>query len=321
MINETEKINMSYDEAVAAMKEEIGSALSLSPVIIRDYMRHLNISRGKYIRALSLLACAQDEDGTVHINAVYAAAAVEILHLATLVHDDIIDDADTRRGNLSLQKKFGKRCAVICGDYLFCLALRTAGRVRDREKYLKTDLPDYMSRICLGELYQHINNNNLDISAYKYLKIISGKTAALFEASFYLGAVLSESHKARAGRFARLGRYVGMVFQLTDDCMNFEAENADEKPVHSDYEQGVITLPLIYAFDKIGSLKQKARLNKLSPGEIYAAVIKAGGTAYARSVAEKYRAKALKLIDELCLADDKKEKMLFILDKASRRSK
>ena len=135
--------------------------------------------------SLSVLTCALDEEELIHRDAIRLAAAVELMHLATLVHDDVIDNADLRRGELSLQKKYGKRTAVICGDYLLCIALKMVSLIEDKDEYVKGRVPDYMSRVCLGELNQHINNGNFDLSVYRYLKIIAGKTAALFEASFY----------------------------------------------------------------------------------------------------------------------------------------
>jgi heptaprenyl diphosphate synthase len=249
---------LTFEAAFSAADEEVERTLSASPALVRTYTRHLAASKGKFIRATSLLACAQTKDGWIHPNAVAFAAAIEILHLATLVHDDIIDNAETRRGSITLQKKYGKRTAVICGDYLLCAALKTAASIPNKKDYLDFSPADYMSRICLGELNQHLNNGNLDLSVYRYLKIISGKTAALFEASFYAGAVLCTDDRRSLAHYRRLGRYVGMIFQLTDDRIDFEAdESAAKKPVQSDYEQGVITLPLIYALQNKPALKRK----------------------------------------------------------------
>ena len=125
-----------------------------------------------------------------------------------------------------------------------------------------------MSRICLGELNQHINNGNIDLSVHQYLRIISGKTAALFEASFFAGAVLAEKDQKEIKQYRKIGRYIGMIFQLTDDCMDFEeTEQKAQKPVQSDYEQDVITLPLIYAFKHLAGLKDRARENALTRSE------------------------------------------------------
>ena len=236
------------NDAIEHVKLEVDKTLSNSPLIIREYTRHLMSSRGKFIRAISVILCAEDNEGFVHQNAVKIAAAIEILHLATLVHDDIIDNADLRRGNVTLQKKYGKRTAVICGDYLLSVSLRMAASLENSKDYLTLELPDYVGKVCLGELDQHINNANINLTIYRYLKIISGKTAALFEASFFAGAIIANSEEAEAKKYKRLGYNIGMIFQLTDDCIDFEntVETAN-KPVQSDYEQGVITLPLIHA--------------------------------------------------------------------------
>ncbi len=324
MTNETNKeLNIEpipAEEALELVKQEVDRTLLKSPLIIRDFTRHLISSRGKYIRALSVVNCAEDANGMVHPNAIKIAAAIEILHLATLVHDDIIDNAELRRGDVTLQKKYGKRTAVICGDYLLTVALRMAGSVENKKEYIELNLPDYIGRLCLGELNQHVNNGNINLSIYRYLKIISGKTAALFEASYFAGAILSGCSEKEANRYRQLGYYVGMIFQLSDDCIDFEDTVEDaHKPVQSDYEQGVITLPLIHAFSKLAELKEKAAAHKITRNEINTAVEKTGGLDFTRSMSGKYYNKAKRVIDELPAANNKKEKLLFILDKAARK--
>lgn len=327
MINHDSNMNdvefIVYDRALELVKEEISRTLSGAPMIIRKYTEHLRATSGKFIRTVSLLSCAQNGEGLIHPNAVKFAAAIELIHLASLVHDDVIDNAGLRRGLVTLQKKYGKRTAVICGDYLFCVAMQTVASVSNKEDYLKLNIPDYMTRVCLGELNQHINNGYLDLSVYRYLKIISGKTAALFEASFCAGAILSTETADREGnndivnKYMKLGRFIGMIFQMQDDCMDFEkTEAVAKKPVQSDFEQGVITLPLIYAFKNMVGLKDKAREKGLSRDEINEAVVKTGGLGYTRMLSKRYYDKAMKIINELNVTMDKRLKLLSVLDKA-----
>lgn len=308
---------VTFDRGIEDAEQLLKSTLLTAPAVVRRYTRHLAGPGGKLIRAKSLLACSQDNQGMIHPDAVKLAAAVEILHLATLVHDDVIDDATTRRGQQTLQKKFGKRSAVICGDYLFCLSLKVAATVsRDRE-YFDLSMPDYMSRICLGELNQNINSRNFDLSVYKYLKIISGKTAALFEAAFYAGAVICKDSKDEADDFSRIGRYVGMIFQLTDDLIDYQSsQKKAKKPVLSDFEHGVITLPLIYAFHKDAKLKSMAKSNKLTKEESRRGVLNTGGIDYTKEISKKYYEKAKILIQRLKATDDKKSTLFEILEKA-----
>jgi heptaprenyl diphosphate synthase len=326
MINEKTKVNdnmelLTYDEALEAVKREMDKTLSASPLIIRNYTKHLTASRGKLIRAISVIICAENDEELIHPNAVKIAAAIEILHLATLVHDDVIDNADLRRGDITLQKKFGKKTAVICGDYLFCAALNLAGSISNKQDYIDFDFPDYMGKVCLGELNQHINNLNLNLSVYQYLKIISGKTAALFEASFHAGSVFAGYSGEECRKYKLLGYYIGMIFQLTDDCIDFEntVETA-KKPVQSDYEQGVITLPLIHAFKENKELKQKAQKTGITRSEINEAVANTGSLNYTHLVVKKYSNKAMKIIDGLSMTESKRHKLTTVLNKASRLS-
>jgi len=318
----TEVKKYHYDDAFEQVKYEVDRLLSTSPLVIRNYTKHLAVSMGKFIRAASVITCAMDREGLISERAVRMAAAVEIMHLATLVHDDVIDNADVRRGEPTLQKKYGKRTAVICGDYLVCAAMKLAAANSEKtelEEYMKLEIPDYMGRVCLGELNQHINNGNLDLTVHQYLKIISGKTAALFEASFFIGAALVEKDQQTIKKYAKLGHNVGMIFQLTDDCMDFEeTEETARKPVQSDYEQNVITLPLIYALKSLGGLKEKARTSVLTRSEINEAVRKTGGLDYTRLVAQKYYLKSQRLIEELNVNKVKENELRFILDKSFR---
>lgn len=321
MTNENKNLNnecIAYDEAIGLVKDEVDNILSTSPLIIRKYTKHLTYSRGKFIRGMSVIMCAENVDGSIHPNAIKIAAAIEILHLATLVHDDVIDNADIRRGEDTLQKKYGKRTAVICGDYLLCSALKLTASIEKPEDYLKLNVPDYMGKVCLGELNQHINNKNLNLSVYQYLKIIAGKTAALFEASFYAGALFLENREKDLNRYRQLGFYIGMIFQLTDDCIDFE-NTRDEalKPVQSDYEQGVVTLPLIHAFKNLNGLKEKAEQG-LTRNEINEAVKKTGGLDYTILLVKKYYKKSMKIMNQLDIHNEKKERLLLILNKASR---
>lgn len=316
---DVEKLEVPYDQAIDFVKEKIEVVLSKSPLIIRNYTKHLLGGQGKYIRAYSVVTCSENENGMVHSNAITVAAAIEILHLATLVHDDIIDNADLRRGIETLQKKFGRKTAVICGDYLLSVALNMIASIPNKKDYLELQMPDFIGKVCLGELNQHINNTNLDLSMYQYLKIISGKTAALFEASFYGGAIFSGCSDNDVKQFKRLGNYIGMIFQLSDDCIDFDTTiEVANKPVQSDYEQGVITLPLIHAFKEKAEIKEKAKSEGITRSEINQVVEATNGLKFTKLIIKKYHTKSMKIIDGLELTETKKEKLISLLNKASR---
>jgi heptaprenyl diphosphate synthase len=307
---------LTLADALALSKTLLDQALATTPMPFRPRTEYLMKAHGKYLRAQAVLICSQDETG-VKPAAAKAAAAVELLHLATLVHDDVIDDADTRRKQPTLRKQFGNKQAVITGDYIFCLALRLAAEAAVNEKNLDDDVPNIMEKVCMGELLQSLNHRNFSLSGLGYLRIISGKTAALFEGSFYAGARLCATPDTDFKQYAVIGWHLGMIFQLTDDCMDYEAtEEQAQKTVLSDFEQGVVTLPLIFAIKRQPSVAKRACDGKITKEEVRRAVREEGGTAFTRKVARIYYDRALRLLDGLNAPTFKKEQIALLLKQA-----
>ena len=158
---------MDYDKAFEMVREEASGIIKRAPGLIRGYTSYLTEAQGKMMRAAATLACSMKEEEQVPKDAVIFASAVETLHLATLIHDDIMDDADLRRGLVTLQKKSGKRTAVICGDYLLAAAMRQLSRAEERDRYKKFDFSKYVERVALGELRQNINNRNYRLDVFR----------------------------------------------------------------------------------------------------------------------------------------------------------
>ena len=310
-------LSLNFETAMEKVREEVDRVLLSAPLLLRTYTSHLTLTHGKFIRAKAVLACAMDAEGCVHGDAVVFAAAIELLHLATLVHDDIMDDAALRRGVATLQKKFGKRTAVICGDYLLAAALKEFAKVEDTDSYKNLKVSNYVEQICMGELRQSANNFNYHLSMFRYLSIINGKTAALFEASYFAGAVVAERDEKRLRLYRRLGRYTGIVFQLTDDCIDYECDTrAAGKNVQSDYEQGVITLPVIHTFDYHPELKKRAESGDLPTEELLDAVKKSDGVGFTHQTAKRYYEKAMAALKDLYFTEPKEALLKQLLDKA-----
>ena len=314
----------TFDEGINEVIKKTDDLLHHAPAIISQYTGHLAKSSGKLIRARALLACSLDEENRVNQDSVQLAAAIELFHLATLVHDDIIDDADTRRGLPTLQKMFGKRTAVICGDYLLSISLREAAKIqvpsqeKQQEGQRENFLLDYIQRVCVGELEQHQNNRNYGLTMLSYLRIIRGKTATLFEAAYRAGAYCAGADEPTWQKYANLGRFVGMIFQLSDDCIDYEfSEDKAKKPVAKDFEEGVVTLPLIAALAKEPGVKEKITDFLGKPNELVQFVKKNGGTAYTRSISGKYYTKAEKIIDGLAGTPEKIQLLRDILKLAN----
>lgn len=306
-------MNELIKDNIIEVNKEVDNLLSTSPLLIRKYMKHLSKAKGKGIRAQSVLVGAIDENGAIHKDAIQFAVAIELLHLATLVHDDVMDDAKLRRGILTLNEKYGRKSAVICGDYVLALALNCMGKVEEPEKYVGFSLFHYMQEIALGELNQHINNGNLNLTVPEYLEIIRGKTAALFEASFFAGAITHDVREDALDTYRTFGHNVGMIFQLMDDCLDYES-TVDEalKPVESDFDQGVITLPLIHALDEEPELRNR----KLDRTTVLDRVKKYHGVLFTKKSADRYYREACIALDSLKLSEVKHNQMMYILDKA-----
>jgi heptaprenyl diphosphate synthase len=224
---------------------------------------HLAGALGKGIRMKVLLGAAMNQRGEVSMDAIKIAAAIELLHLATLVHDDVIDNASSRRGVETVQSKFGQKQAVICGDYLLCMSMTLVTSVEKKESnyqsMLGTKIAGSLSQICKGEYSQLLNNKNIDLGIFDYLRIINGKTAALFYVSAYLGAIIGGETVKNARLLAGYGQGLGMIFQMLDDCKDYELSQEEIlKPIGKDIAEGVITLPLILAMKKEPALRKLA---------------------------------------------------------------
>ncbi len=306
-----------FDAAFKLVQQETKRILTKGPSLISGYVGYMSDATGKMMRATALLAASMDENEMVPYDAIIFASAVEILHLATLVHDDIMDDADLRRGQVTLQKKAGKRSAVICGDYLLAAAINQLSKVSDADKYKDFDFSKYVERIALGELRQNINNRNYRLKTFRYLSIIDGKTAALFEAAYHAGALAGNASKDRTKYFRNLGRYTGIIFQLTDDCIDYEiSEELALKPVQSDFENGVVTLPLIHAFENNPALIEKAENGQLNSKEVFDEVTKSGGVKFTHDMAKTYYDKAKNAAEALSLTPKQQQILGGLLERA-----
>lgn len=296
------------ERAYKYSNEIVNDLLKREHVILGQAVNHLAGAQGKGVRAALLLQSALGRDRMVPIQACQASAAVELFHLASLVHDDVIDDAKTRRGILSVQEKFGKKQAVIVGDYLLCLSFSTLAAI-DKSCYSEEHvdiLARFVSmagRICTGEYNQLMHNYNTEIGFKDYYKTISGKTAALFWISSYMGAALGGETEQQAKKIARFGQLVGLIFQIIDDCKDYEMSESEAlKPVQSDLKEGVITLPLILAMGKDKTLREDIRKvfdGDLEAVEIINKVRVSHGIEDAYDLSKRFFLKALHLLNHL----------------------
>ncbi|MDX9871619.1 MAG: polyprenyl synthetase family protein [Clostridia bacterium] len=230
------------------------------------------------------------------------AAALETLHTATLVHDDIIDNADTRRGQPTVAAKHGINLAVYAGDYLLVkavLMLSEAGLPPEKMR----DIALALEAMCVGEVDQYLGRNRIP-SMRAYLKRIMRKTGILLSASCALGAFAADCSEQQVKALGKFGMYFGTAFQIRDDLLDLDAAHDASgkigKPVIRDLQEGVITLPVIFAaYRNAGVKKQLETFFNGRGGEaakLAQAVVKAGGAEESQRIQQKYIQKCLKLL-------------------------
>ena len=232
-------------EELEQFEEYLLGTLKARQPLIREAIKDLAKAGGKRIRPALVLASGQFSRTPVK-DLLPFAAAVEIMHMATLVHDDIIDESHLRRGIPTTQSKYGKDVAVFTGDYLFSQSFLLLSGDANAE-FLKR-MARAIKYICEGEIDQYQNRFNLDVSILKYFRRIRRKTAILFQTSCFAGAFKTKLNNKQKYIISKYGKYLGMIFQMTDDLLDFMGtEEAVGKPVGNDFLQGVYTLPVIFA--------------------------------------------------------------------------
>jgi octaprenyl-diphosphate synthase len=221
----------------------------VSPVpAVTSIGQYLQVSGGKRLRP-ALLLLAAGAFGEMPPSAVTLGAVVEMIHTATLVHDDVIDGADLRRGRPSTNSRWGNHTSVLAGDWLYMQAFNLA--VKERNFHVLDILIELTQMMVEGELLQWAMIGRLDLTEAEHLDLVYRKTACLFGACTRLGAIVAGQDGQTEDAMLRYGRNLGMAFQLVDDLLDFTAsEDILGKPVGSDLREGKITLPLIYLLDR-----------------------------------------------------------------------
>jgi heptaprenyl diphosphate synthase len=258
---------------------------------------------GKLLRpGLLLIAAGFGEIRDKHYS---LAACLEMLHTATLVHDDVIDESPIRRGEPSIYARYGNRNAVMVGDHLLSRCFLLAAKHCSMENALA--LARVMAVICGMEIEQNSDRYKSNLSLRRYLRKIMGKSAILFALSCHIGAAEAELSPALTARLRRTGYNIGMAFQIIDDILDYTGEAAVvRKPLGKDLMDGLVTLPLICSLSKDRSGKIRDFLSGDSftkdpapgpaPAEIIHLVRESGGIEEAQSYAEKYTRRALREI-------------------------
>lgn len=238
-----------------AVDAVIRDRLRSEVVLVNQVSEYIINSGGKRIRpALVVLSAkAFGYSGVHHHN---LAAVVEFIHTATLLHDDVVDESDLRRGRATASALFGNAASVLVGDFLYSRAFQMMVKVGDM-RVMQT-LADATNTIAEGEVLQLLNCHDADVDAANYLHVIHCKTAKLFEAAMSLGAILSGAGDATEQAAAKYGMHLGTAFQLVDDVLDYSGDEQETgKKLGDDLAEGKPTLPLIYAMQH-GDARQAA---------------------------------------------------------------
>ncbi|WP_077604114.1 polyprenyl synthetase family protein [Oceanobacillus sojae] len=284
----------------------IESHLQIHDKRIEATIKELVYSGGKLLRPAYTLLCAQIGDASNHDKerSIAVAAALETLHMATLIHDDVIDEADFRHGAPTIHTQQGNQFAIYSGDYLFCVCFTILSKYARTLAHLEFNARS-MEKILTGELDQLHARYQIGTSIKDYLARISGKTAQLFAVSCYSGAITSQATRRQTMLAWSMGHYIGMAFQIIDDVLDFKGDfNTVRKPTLADIRQGIYTLPLIYALreqpEKLSPyLNKKADLTDDELMEVLAIVEQTKGIEKSKRLARKYIDKALKSLSKL----------------------
>lgn len=316
---------MNYkDQAVASIKEELKKFDLLYNSIrsenshLQKMVEYMQKADGKKIRPTLLLLTAKAL-GEVNDMTYHAAVTIELLHTATLIHDDVVDDANMRRGQPSLNSLFDNRKTVLCGDFFLSSALTQSVLTENLE--IVSIIANLGKKLAEGELKQLIMADEIVIDEEEYFNVIRQKTASLLSACMKIGAITVGAERKVVNQFSELGELIGMSVQLRDDIFDYYDDNIG-KPTGNDIREGKITLPLLYALEHAtASDRQRATAviqSKNFTEENIAYLIEFakvnGGIDYTYSVLEQTSNKAKQLVADLnLLSDDLRESFLLLI--------
>jgi octaprenyl-diphosphate synthase len=310
--------NLTSFEA-KAVDQLIINELTSDVILINQVGHYIVGSGGKRLRPMLLLLAAKALGGASD-NHLILAAVIEFIHTATLLHDDVVDDSELRRGKESANAVWGNAASVLVGDYLYSSAFEMmvrTGNMRVMEILSKTT-----TAIAEGEVLQLLNCNNPETTEAKYLEVIARKTAILFSAATKLAAVIAEASAEIEEGLAQYGQHLGIAFQLIDDALDYKATKEElGKNLGDDLAEGKPTLPLIYAIQNGTESEAGIIIDAIKNGnrdvfnEVYAVVQRTKAIDYTEQRADEEAQKAITALN--VLPDSKYKEALTLLAKFS----
>jgi octaprenyl-diphosphate synthase len=282
------------DDDLALVEALFAEQIRSDVRLVGEIGRYIQEGGGKRVRPALLLLAARLA-GYQGERAVVLASTVEFIHTASLLHDDIIDEATVRRGRRSVNSRWGNDITVLLGDFLYTKSMAMA-LSQDNLRILRL-LSDVTLRLIEGEILEIERNGNIEVTEEDHLDIIRKKTADLFAACTHIGAILGDVGEVRERALASYGLNLGICFQMVDDLLDFTAEEETlGKPVATDLREGKVTLPMIFllrragpaAAEKVNAVLADRAFSRVSRDEIVYMARDCGALDDARAMAERY---------------------------------
>lgn len=301
-------------------------SLSHEDGLLGSALEHIRKRAGKRMRPMLILLMAKNF-GTINEATQNAAVGLELLHTASLVHDDVVDESEERRGQASVNATYDNKVAVLVGDYILSTALLCVARTHSEQ--IVTYLAELGRTLSDGEILQLSNIGRKDISEDVYYDVIKQKTAALFEACAGIGALSSGATEEEVEAAKQFGQNLGIIFQIRDDIFDYYDSAEIGKPTGNDMVEGKLTLPVIYAVNNGGNedmrrLALKVKEHSVSADEIAQLVDytkQMGGIEYAERRMWEFHAHAQQFIDDRVGQLDVKAALQTYLDYVIKRNK
>jgi octaprenyl-diphosphate synthase len=306
-------VEKEMDEFESYFNRTVKSDIPLLKIILNYVLRR----KGKQMRPLLVFLTAR-LNGTISESTYVAATCIELLHTASLVHDDVVDDARERRGSLSINELWNSKIAVLLGDYLLSAGMHICVE-KSRYEMLEI-ISEAVKSMAEGELLQLQKSRKLNIKEEDYYKIIISKTAALIAACTATGARSVTEDPDTIQLMKDFGENIGIAFQIRDDILDYESNGFTGKTVGNDIKERKITLPLIHSLE-LASSSQKSRIlsivkNKKKTrkeiNDVITFVSSTGGLDYAETKMNQYRDKALAILDSYPASDVRESLQQFV---------
>ena len=317
MGNILEEIKNPIRQEMKLFEKKFQESMRSEVFLLDKITRFILKTKGKQIRPMFVFLCAKLV-GEITEKTHRGAAMIELIHTATLVHDDVVDESFKRRGFFSINALWKNKIAVLVGDYLLSKSVIISTENQDFD--ILAVISKTIREMSEGELLQLEKSRKLDITEDIYYEIIRKKTATLIAACCEVGAISNNVNVELAQKIRDFGTYTGIAFQIKDDLFDYLKKNATGKPVGIDIKEKKLTLPLIYAMNSVKKDKRKYYFNIVKNhshetgkvNELMEFVKKSGGISYAEKVMLNYHIKALEIIDEFPDNEAKKSLQLML---------